>query len=289
MLLFKKQTPANPKRMKSTSSRDLTLEPFKLEKQLSDLTGAVIDGKRQMVKKILERCPESELPDLLLVKQADLDRFLEGIQSQLTWQTFCVEQPLSMALKRNQVEMVKILLPYYKKCCDVDQLREIWEDAEAARQKQKRKTAVFDFSLVRDAISSGTSVEEHPDVINFREFLLPKEAIKLDEYYDIHDLLLLAYKEYDYEYCETYNDEYNNLQLLQQRLQFCVTVIGFLQSLLPPEYAKILCAELNKKNEKSLCLKCGTPFYRTFDSSKNGMGFKYFAIIDNDDSYAFVI
>lgn len=91
------------------------------------LLQAVMDDNQEQVQNILNLCPEL----LLKIPEKKLT-----IESQYTWQTFYPEYLLYMAIMRDQLEMVKILLPYFKKIKNVENVDEelskqwntAWED-----------------------------------------------------------------------------------------------------------------------------------------------------------------
>ena len=80
----------------------------------------------------------------------------------------------------------------------------------------------------------------------FRETVLPEQAVALSDYYDIEELLKAAFKPY-----EKYFSTLNGDKVWKQRSVYCVKVIGFIQSLLSPEDAKVLCQGLYNVVERS--------------------------------------
>jgi hypothetical protein len=110
----------------------------------------------------------------------------------------------------------------------------------------------------------------------FRDMLLPEHAVNLDNYFDIELLLYAAYKLYD--------DRFDDFQNWKQRDAFCIGVIGFIQSLVTPETAKIFCeglyyvVEENRKiSDRATALKLlgGEFFYRSPLDSRVGLGFDF--------------
>lgn len=93
------------------------------------LLQAAIDDDREQVKNIL-----NYHSDLLL-----LDPRIKPIESQYTWQRFIPESPLMIALKRNQVEMIKIMLPYLQQLDQCDVMQQ-WSKAEAGIKQQNKLT-----------------------------------------------------------------------------------------------------------------------------------------------------
>ncbi len=67
---------------------------------------AVINDDIETVKKCLDAEPD------LIAGQPDKNLVIE---SKLTWQKFYAESALTMAVKRKQIKMVELLLPYYDK------------------------------------------------------------------------------------------------------------------------------------------------------------------------------
>ncbi len=66
--------------------------------------------------------------------------------------------------------------------------------------------------------------------------LLPEQAVKLDDYFDIELLF--------YAVCKMYDEQFNVFADWNQRQAFCIRVMGIIQSVLPPETAKVLCEGL---------------------------------------------
>ena len=75
------------------------------ERAITALYQSVIDDNQKKVKRILDSRPEL----LLLPLPKD---FI--IESKLTWQRFYVEDALRMSVKRKQLNMIELLLPYYE-------------------------------------------------------------------------------------------------------------------------------------------------------------------------------
>lgn len=109
------------------------LKPVLTARAMRTLLQAVIDDKRDKVKKILDHRSNLLLEDLNKME-------VDVIESQYTWQTFKAERPLIMALKRNQVKMVEIILPYFEKLEDGTQKAvKQWESAEGALAKRNER------------------------------------------------------------------------------------------------------------------------------------------------------
>jgi hypothetical protein len=108
----------------------------------------------------------------------------------------------------------------------------------------------------------------------------------IDEYCDVEQFLMAAYKIYD----EHLNLFQNNLD---RRDVFAICVIGFVQSLISPELAKAYCEDLDgvannkkpiSKRAEDLELKDGGPFYRSSRTSRSGQGFTFYCSIYNGAS-----
>ena len=262
-----------------------------INRALRQLWQAVIDDDHKTVKRLLD-----VRPGLLLLKApAGLQ-----IQSQYTWVTFDVENEsaLSIAAKRKQINMIKLLLPYYDK---LEQTGEVIQGkAEAllawkAYTIQKNASGEDEIVIPSDYANYALSlinvfkVETFPNGVKgkfsektedalklFSDILLPKKATKLDDYIDPELLLLALYK--------AYRDQFYTFQNWEQRDAFCVRMIGLAQSVLTPETAKIFCEGLyyvageNRKisdRAESLKLLGGESFYRASRESRSGLGIEY--------------
>jgi hypothetical protein len=251
-----------------------------------DLIQSVIDEDKETMKKLLDKKPE------LLIKCPKKNYV---IQSKKTWQKFCIEEPLTMASKRGQLEMVKLMLPYFEKLekCGIlkDSKAEILSQLilHETNAKEKEQYSLKMKSLIaviaKEKFLNGNENSRLIDQINqetqealgtFRKELLPDMAITLDHYFNINELLISAYT--------TYNNHFKTLHDWNQRALYCVGVLGFLQSLLTPEIAKVLCVGLSKVvredasiNDRTIALNLAdnTPFYRTAKLSCKGIGFDF--------------
>ena len=257
---------------------------------------SVIDDDREAVQRILSRKPE-----LLIVEPKNLI-----IESQLTWQKFFIEKATVavMAAKRKQIKMLELLLPYYDKLEQTDEVRKAkaealsaWKIYETKKNTEGEdeivipseyadyaKSLVYVFS--EETFPNGSDkygygmLSEKTELTLSTLFnrLLPDEAVKLDDYLDVELLLLAIYK--------AYWDHFN----WEQRDAFCIRVRGLIQSVLTPETAKIFCESLDhmvtamKNGEKkdlskaavSHKLKSGEPFYRESRDSKEGAGYNFY-------------
>ncbi len=240
------------------------------KRALTSLIAAVIDDKREKVAKILKLHPE------FLLKTPHRAH-LRYIESQYTWQKFYVESPLKIALIRNQVEMIKVMVPYLQQLPQEEVMAQ-WAQAEAVISQQK---TTYDFDALIAAINTGGQDMEEA-LQAFRDMVLPQDPVTLNDYYNIEALLLAAY--------QAYADKFNDFADWLQRIIFCVRVIGFLQSLVTPEVAQVFCEGLYSVVEggqaisnraRSLKLKLWTVqggttnFYRSNNRSLAGLGFEY--------------
>lgn len=268
---------------------------------------AEIDDDQKKVAELLDKNPE-----LLLVKA---QKGIE-IQSQYTWVTLDVENEdaLSIAAKRKQIKMIELLLPYYDK---LEQTEEVikakaeslsaWKNYQIQKNEETgedeivipREYADYAKSLIDvfreetfpngvpgkvDEVSNKTTPfdvalsEKTEDALKLLfAILLPKKATKLDDYIDPELLLLALY--------QAYSDQFDTFQNWEQRDAFCVRMIGLAQSVLTPETAKIFCEglcyvveEKRKISERaeSLKLRGGESFYRASRESRSGLAFEYF-------------
>ena len=277
---------------------------FKEDLAEQKLCQAVIDDDRKRVKQILD-----SKPDLLLKKSPQ--NFM--IESQLTWQRLIAEKPAVMAAKRNQLEILKIILPYYDKLLDAaknepekEAIKNAKVEAIAAwRNHPTQKNAQDEDEIVipaeysdyiksliatfsQETFPNGNDQYGYGKLSVNTEFaleelfnkLLPEKAVKLD-YLDVELLLLAAYK--------TYVDHFNTFQNWDQRDAFAIRVVGLILTVLPPEKAKIYCEglddmvaalkagkEVKISDQASLHkLKSGHSFYRSSRYSKEGQGFSF--------------
>ena len=275
------------------------------EQATKKLCQAVIDDDRRMVKRILD-----SRPDVLLVDPPK--NFM--IESQLTWQRWITEKPAVMAAKLNQVEMLKIILPYYDKLLDAaknepekEGIKNAKTEAIAAwRKHPTQKNAQGEEEIIIPAEYSDYikslidtfSQENFPNgndqygygklsantesaLLELFNKLLPEKAVKLDDYVDVELLLLAAYK--------TYWDHFNTFKNWEQRDAFAIRVVGLILTALSPEKAKIYCEGLDNVVEalkagketkiseqaSSHKLKSGESFYRSALDSKEGQGFSF--------------
>lgn len=157
-----------------------------------------------------------------------------------------------------------------------------WDEAKKILEKQKDKGKIFKqiFEELINVITKETfpngklSEATENALINFREMLLPKQAIVLNKYFDIDQILIAAYQAYD----QAYND--SKWENWAHSSVFCIKVIGFIQSLGSPELARmfiqglyIVVANINQKmSHRAVSLK----LYRIEDFYKLGLGSEFF-------------
>ncbi len=258
---------------------------------------AVMDDDIETVKKCLDAEPDliSGQPDKNLV-----------IESKLTWQKFYAENALTMAVKRKQIKMVELLLPYFDK---IEQTEDVikaktealsafvfYETKKNAQNKDEiiipQEYAAYAQSLIEAfkeesfphgipgnagvPMNGALSAKTDSALESLFNILLPKKAVKLDDYIDPELFLLALYKAYD--------DNFHEFQNWEQRDAFCLRMIGLAQNALSPETAKIFCeglyyvVEENRKisgRAESLKLFDGEAFYRTSRAGGSGLGFDF--------------
>jgi hypothetical protein len=206
------------------------------------LLQAVVHDKKQRVKKILDAKPE-----LLLAEPSNL-----VIENKYTGQKFCDAEALKWALMRGQIEMVRLILPYFEKLEKRDVIEDgkkeaqrQWDEVSDAISKQEKNLDHIIQPLVtvlsKETLSNGSKDDKLIDRISeetittFSEFvkkILPDEAFTLDNYVDTEKLLVAAHNVFGMQ-CHTFQDQ-------NQREIFQILVINFLQSVQNPELVKAL-------------------------------------------------
>lgn len=257
----------------------------------SALLHAVIDDDREKVRRILDVHPE-----LLIQKPKDN----LTITSRYTWQKFVAEDALSMAAKRHQVQMISVMLPYFANLPDTDmlsmaksKLKSAWNRYDRSRDEKGNDHIVIPpayqdclLELVtvftEETFPFGTEIGKRlsdvteATLTKFRDKLRPNKPIKLDHCLDPELLFYAAYRMY-FDYSKEFKNE-------DQQNQYCVKVVGFIQSVLSPESAKILCKGLYEFVDEnrdiddcghSLKLKYRKAFYHPVRDAKCGLGFEY--------------
>jgi hypothetical protein len=267
------------------------LKELKVLAFLKALSQAVIDDQREVVKTMLDKNP------MLLIPHSKPIHF--EIESQLTWQRFIAEDPLIMAVKRRQLVMIQLLLPYYNR----PELREtkeralnVWKVYETIANAEGEEEIVIpdDYAALMQGLIDVFSQEpcaqgplKELSVRTERHFnnlfncLFPKEAYSLSEYIDPELLLLAAWR--------AYSDNFDAFQNWNQRDAFCVRVIGLIQRAQNPEMADILCDSLYNTAEacragrwvpgsapRTHKLRTGESFYTGSVDLRSGLGFEFF-------------
>ena len=245
---------------------------------------AIIDDNRDAVTEMLMQCPE-----LLLL---DPQQFMiKPIQSQYTWQTFKPMNPLVFALARNQVEMIKVMKPFMDQLVEQgsdEKIQALWQQAEQIRKIQQHRAKSFNFKqlievLSHETFANGTGMQNplseatENALKEFRNTVLPQANITPFNYYDIEQLLLTAMQAYD-----THFDDFGGEHQWDRRDQYWVKVIGFIQSLLSPEDAKVWCEGIyyvandtdRQISERAAVLffRGAQNFYRSSSDDLRGLG-----------------
>jgi hypothetical protein len=264
---------------------------------------AVINDDRQTVKAMLDK-----MPQLLLVTPSS------GlvVESQHTWQKFYAEPALTMASKLKQIKMTELLLSYYDKLPQDDDVikaktaglsafkpYDTQENADGIKEILiPQEYASLAQSLVdvfrEETFPNGTpGVNNIPRNIELSErtesallsllnILVPQQAVKLDECIDVELLLLATYQAYVNNF-DTFNNNWAQLDAL------CIRVMGLIQSALIPETGKIFCEslydvvrEMDKGKVREISptavshrLKGGEKFYRESREERRGIGFEF--------------
>jgi len=277
-------------------------ETFNFRKIQKELLQAVADGDTNAICNILREHHKIESELLLLDPQYSFT-----ITSKLTFQTFYAENPLKMAAKRKQLNMIDFLLKnYYEKLeptkvvddaiaesLSAWKCYEMKKDVNGIDQIIIPKEYITYFESLVEVISKETfpygrlskdnnklSEETELKLSELLDRLIPKQAVKLDDYLDVELFLLAAYT--------VYRDE-NVLNDDKKWDAFCIRVIGLILSVLSPEPSEIWCEGLDKvvvaitankeikisENAHNHKLKDGSPFYRSSRDSREGQGFDF--------------
>ncbi len=272
--------------------------------ELTCLAQAIVDDDRDTVKAMLDKKPE------LLLLQPEVI-----VTSEYTGQRFGIDGNfLGLACRRKQIEMVKIIAPYFDKLQENDdeqseesaaiknaglaQWLKYPADAKGEIQVPADYQAIIDGLITvfkSENIANGTTdyrtlnanIETAMDTLynrllpDFKEEDISKRHVftKLN-HLDVELLLYAAYKAYD--------AHFDSFKSWEQRNAYCIRVIGILQNFLPPETAKIFCEGLYYVVEENraisgeaaeLKLKDGTSFYSGSDVAlRLGLGFEFLAV-----------
>jgi hypothetical protein len=252
------------------------LQPVLNQKLMQTFLQAVIDDDRAKVIKLLNDFPA-------LVKAIPAKDMV--IESRCTWQKLMAEDALSMAVKRKQLEMIQLLAPYHDKA---DEVLSAWSFYEMDSNAEGEETIVITPAYVdiiqnmitvftQETFTENKCCAATDDALSqFRDMLLPEHAVNLDNYFDIELLLYAAFK--------LYNDRFDDFQNWEQRDAFCIGVIGFIESLVTPETAKIFCEGLYYVVEENRKIKARATllklldeesFYHSSRESRSGLGFDF--------------
>ncbi|HTM63106.1 MAG TPA: hypothetical protein VL360_01240 [Gammaproteobacteria bacterium] len=278
------------------------LPSYIVEKVTKRFLQAVINDDRQTVKEMLDKMPQLLLvtPDPGLV-----------IESQYTWQKFYAEPALTMACKLKQIKMTELLLSYYDKLPQDDDVikaktaglcawkpyvnkvnddgeNEILIPQEYARLAQSL-VDVFREETFPNGIPGENNIPRNIELsepteaalLSLLDILVPKQAVKLDECIDAELLLLAIYQAYLKNFT-TFNHNWDKLDAL------CIRVMGLIQSALIPESGKIFCeslydvvTEMDRGKVREISpmanaykMKGGEKFYRENRETRVGNGFE---------------
>ncbi len=224
--------------------------------ELTCLAQAIVDDDRPTVKAMLDHKPE-----LLLFKPDVI------VTSEYTGQRFSVDGNfLGLACRRKQIEMVKIIKPYFEKLQgDDEQSEEItamknaglaeWKEYQTNEndeiQVPKDYQAIIadliklfisepvavgttDFRTLSTNIETAMETLYNRLIPDYQEEDISKRAVfNKQNHLDIELLLYEAYK--------AYSTHFDSLNTWERRNPYCTRVIGILQNFLSPETAKIHC------------------------------------------------
>lgn len=269
-----------------------TFKPNLDKLAFKQLLQSVVDNENDIVKKILDKKPSLLLQDPMKIFSPK--EIKEGIESQLTWQRF-LAKPLEIATFRGQLEMTKLLLPYFKEL-ENGQAEALlqWKVHELSEEEKKEKEIAYALKMkalidviAKETFPNGTKKDRLIDRISeetkaalsaFRKELLPDGAVTLENYPDVEQLLIASYK--------AYADYFSVFQNWDQRDLYCIAGLGLIQSVLTPELGKVYCeglwdvVESNKQiSRRADELKLNddeTSFYRSGRDVHSGLSFDFF-------------
>jgi len=289
----------------SDSAREILKNVYR-PKLIRELLQAVVDDDIHTAKFILDFDPK-----LLLLESANND--VTEIESKNTWHKFLTERPFIMAQKLKRLEMTKTLFSYFEHLENenhfqtTDAKNETLEivkqwvlPSEISAEEQKQQSEKLQqeyikiyFASLIETMAADNHVTVKWELDNeikfyearitniskitesaletFRTQLLPETAIAIDKYVDIGQILIAAYKAYEI--------FFGRFQNWNQRDLFAICVIGFIQSLVSPELAKIFCPDIGDSLSDTFQLKNGQSFYRAARDSHSGLGFNFFCSI----------
>ncbi len=268
--------------------------------ELTCLAQAIVDDDRDTVKAMLDKKPE------LLLFQPEVI-----VTSEYTGQRFGVDGNfLGLACRRKQIEMVKIITPYFDKLQENDEHKEESAAIRNAGMAQWLKyqtnasgeiqvpaeyqaiiddlIKVFKSETIADGATDFRTLSANSEtamealynrlVPDYKEEDISKrDVFNKQNHLDIELLLYAAYKAYD--------THFDSFKTWERRDAYCIRVIGILQNFLSPETAKIFCEGLYYVVEESravsdkaagLKLKDGTSFYSGSDFARRaGLGLEF--------------
>jgi hypothetical protein len=282
--------------------------------KVQEFLQAIIDDQRRTVRRMLDECPQLLITEPVYnCSQSKQDKPLV-IESQLTWQKFYAEKALTMAVKRRQIEMIKILLSYFEK---LEQMKDVnQEEVKKAKTEGLNAWVVYTveqkpygqndriiipekYVLHAKSLVKAFNEECFPDkagrfsektelaLNDLLNTLIPENAVKLDDAID-PELFLLAILN-----TLVYGD-FSLTSSLKSREKvlapFFVRVIGLIESSLQPETAKVLCkgiysvvekhGPINYDGERLRFNRTGchktVKFYRHIRAAYSGLGSNYY-------------
>lgn len=255
---------------------------------------AVIDDHRQDVINLAHAHPR-------LFLQALMQDAAQGfvIQSKYTHQQFDLagENILSVAVKRKQIEMVKVIHSCFSNFEQTRLLKERiagalsqWSlyDTNATCENYmvldlphfytdyaQTLFDVFKTEKFPNGVKGSLSQPTEDALLLLSHILLPKNPLKLDDYID-PELLLLALI-WTFPKRGTVDHDYEQLHA------FYIRTFGLVQTALAPESAKIICEgianyaikRIISERSNSLKMQDDRLFYRLVKESRSGLGFDY--------------
>lgn len=269
------------------------------ERLLPRLLRAVVNDDRNTVEVMLNLNPEL----LLLSPHQNC-----VIESQYTWQKFCAEDALTMAVKLKQIKMIELLLSFHE---DLEQTDEAVQAKNTALSAWKPYEIVNDEIIIpaeydmlaesliqifreetfpkgvpdRNNIPWNIELSEPTEqaIVTLLNLLVPKKAVSLQQHIDVELLLLAVYRAY-VKHFDSFNGNWEKLDA------FSIRIIGLIQSALIPETGKIFCEGLDdivtalnagkerKISDRAANLKLlgGEDFYRISRGARIGSGFEFF-------------
>lgn len=283
---------------------------------LQTLLQAVIDDDKQTVTNILSHATPERLNYLLTTDPTQVG--IQEIESKKTWLRIKPQPVFITAQRMNFPAMTSHLFPYFDKQPELKLTRcQQWVKSDpltAAEQKIMQDHYVEKYFLPLIVTLSGdntiqvlmernneTGLYKEGRVLNpspetqlalddFRKKVLPEQTIdldrldtpkslgQLDNYVNIEQLFIAAYRAYE--------THFNTFQNWDQRYAYSICVIGFIIPLFGPEDGKKFCKGLYyivnniepdqpNPNASSLQLADGHSFYRSSRISLHGAGFNF--------------